>query len=65
MQQLILTLKKTHDIWEECIEIDEKTLRDFTEKFADNAKKGSVPTYIENMIKSLKIVKENFLGIYI
>ena len=47
-------VEKTHDIWEECIEIDEKTLRDFTEKFADNAKKGSVPTYIENMIKSLK-----------
>ena len=46
--------EKTHDIWEECIEIDEKALRDFTEKFADNAKKGSVPTYIENMIKSLK-----------
>ena len=46
--------EKTHDIWEECIEIDEKTLRDFTEKFADNAEKGSVPTYIENMIKSLK-----------
>lgn len=46
--------EKTHDIWEECIEIDEKTLRDFTEKFADNAKKGSVPTYIENMIKSIK-----------
>ena len=46
--------EKTHDMWEECIEIDEKTLRDFTEKFADNAKKGSVPTYIENMIKSLK-----------
>ena len=46
--------EKTHDIWEECIEIDEKTLRDFTEKFVDNAKKGSVPTYIENMIKSLK-----------
>ena len=46
--------EKTHDIWEECIEIDEKTLRGFTEKFADNAKKGSVPTYIENMIKSLK-----------
>lgn len=46
--------EKTHDIWEECIEIDEKTLRNFTEKFADNAKKGSVPTYIENMIKSLK-----------
>ena len=46
--------EKTHDIWEECIEIDEKTLRDFAEKFADNAKKGSVPTYIENMIKSLK-----------
>ena len=46
--------EKTHDIWEECIEIDEKILRDFTEKFADNAKKGSVPTYIENMIKSLK-----------
>ncbi|WP_455537782.1 vWA domain-containing protein [Terrisporobacter sp.] len=46
--------KKTHDIWDESQEIDEQTLRDFTEKFADNAKKGNIPNYIDNMIKSLK-----------
>lgn len=46
--------EKTHDIWDESEDIDEKTLRDFTEKFVDNAKKGDIPVYLEGMIKSLK-----------
>ncbi len=47
-------IEKTHDSWDESDEIDEKTLREFTEKIADNSQKGSVPVYLEGMIKSLK-----------
>ncbi|MFT5872821.1 MAG: putative metal-dependent peptidase [Clostridium sp.] len=44
---------KTHDLWEESIEIDEKTLENFTEKFASQAEKGAVPLYLEKIIKGL------------
>lgn len=47
-------IKKTHDSWNESDEIDEKTLKEFTEKIADNSQKGSIPSYLEGMIKSLK-----------
>ena len=47
-------IEKTHDSWDESDEIDEKTLKEFTEKIADNSQKGSIPTYLEGMIKSLK-----------
>ena len=30
---------KTHDLWEESIEIDEETLKNFTEKFASTMRK--------------------------
>lgn len=46
--------ERTHDMWEESDEVDEKTLNEFTEKFADSAKKGKNPNYIDAMIKSLK-----------
>lgn len=46
--------EKTHDIWEDSSDIDEKTLQEFTEKFIDNAQKGSIPNYLESMISSLK-----------
>jgi predicted metal-dependent peptidase len=46
--------QKTHDIWEYSSDIDEKTLREFTEKFMDNAQKGSIPAYLESIISSLK-----------
>ncbi|KUO62623.1 MAG: hypothetical protein APF84_02440 [Gracilibacter sp. BRH_c7a] len=46
--------EKTHDMWEDSSDIDEKTLQEFTEKFIDNARKGSIPDYLENMISSLK-----------
>lgn len=47
-------IEKTHDSWNESDEIDEKTLKEFTQKIADNSQKGSIPSYLEGMIKSLK-----------
>lgn len=46
--------EKTHDIWEESEDIDEKTMQEFTEQFVKHAQKGSLPGYIENLIASLK-----------
>ncbi|WP_371371921.1 VWA-like domain-containing protein [Sporomusa aerivorans] len=46
--------EKTHDIWEESNDIDEKTLKEFTEKFIANSHKGSIPNYLENMLAKLK-----------
>ena len=46
--------ERTHDMWDESDEVDEKTLNEFTEKFADSAQKGKNPNYIDAMIKSLK-----------
>lgn len=46
--------EKTHDIWEEQDDVDEKTLREFTENYVRNAEKGSVPRKLENLIASLK-----------
>ena len=44
----------THDIWEDCDEIEEQTLRDFTEKFIRQSQKGEIPHYLGNMIAALK-----------
>lgn len=46
--------ERTHDIWDESNEIDENTLREFTEKFINSSQKGKVPAYLESMISSLK-----------
>lgn len=46
--------EKTHDIWEDSSEIDENTLREFTEKFVSNAQRGEVPAYLNSVISSLK-----------
>ncbi|MBZ9636820.1 VWA-like domain-containing protein [Clostridium sp. FP1] len=43
----------THDLWEESTEIDEETLKNFTEKFVVLAEKGAVPLYLEDMLKGL------------
>ena len=50
-------IEKTHDSWDESDEIDEKTLKEFTEKIANDSQKGSVPIYLESMIKALKSSK--------
>ncbi|MGL4912305.1 MAG: vWA domain-containing protein [Romboutsia sp.] len=46
--------ENTHDIWEDSDDIDEKTLKEFTEKFTDTSQRGKVPSYLESMISSLK-----------
>jgi len=45
---------KTHDPWEESIEVDEETLKNFTEKFAQLSEKGKVPLYLERILNGLK-----------
>ena len=46
--------EETHDIWDESDEIEDKTLREFTEKFTNNALKGKIPAYLEDMIDALR-----------
>ncbi len=46
--------KKTHDTWDESDDIDDKTLKSFTEKFAELSSKGKLPIEIEAMLKTLK-----------
>lgn len=46
--------EKTHDIWDEYEELDEKMLKEFTEKLVSNAEKGKLPIYLEGMISALK-----------
>ncbi|MCB2290533.1 VWA-like domain-containing protein [Clostridium sp. CS001] len=45
--------KRTHDLWEESTEVDEETLKDFTEKLARLSDKGSNPAYLQEMLKGL------------
>ncbi len=47
-------VSNTHDLWEQSTEIDEDTLKDFTEKFAGTADKGGVPLYLQGILKNLK-----------
>ncbi|MDF2609297.1 MAG: Protein of unknown function metallopeptidase-related protein [Lachnospiraceae bacterium] len=47
-------IEKTHDIWEDSSDIDEKTLQEFTEKVISSSEKGEIPTYLKNMIGDLK-----------
>jgi len=44
---------KTHDLWEESIEVDEETLQNFTQKYAMLSEKGKVPLYLEGILKGL------------
>lgn len=46
--------EKTHDLWEASDPMDEKTLREFTEKVVGLSAKGEIPAYIQNLIASLK-----------
>jgi len=57
--------EKTHDIWDDSSDIDEKTLQEFTEKFINNAQKGSIPNYLESMISSLKNSKGELPSFFI
>ena len=46
-------VSRTHDLWEESIEMDEETLKNFTEKFVTLADKGTKPLYLQSMLKNL------------
>lgn len=46
--------EKTHDIWEESQNIDEKTMQEFTENFINNAQKGSNSAYLDSIIATFK-----------
>lgn len=46
--------EKTHDLWEESDEIDNKTLQNFTEKFVSLSEKGKIPMHVESMIRALR-----------
>ena len=49
--------EKTHDLWDESDDIDNKTLQNFTEKFASLSEKGEIPIHVQSMIKALKNVQ--------
>lgn len=46
--------ERTHDIWDEGDDIDEKTLYEFTQKFVNSSQKGKTPDYLNSFIKNLK-----------
>ncbi|MBE6023704.1 MAG: hypothetical protein E7231_10810 [Cellulosilyticum sp.] len=46
--------KKTHDIWEEADDVDEKTLNAFTKKQVLSAQKSEIPIYLGSMIAALQ-----------
>lgn len=46
--------EKTHDIWEDSSEIEEQTLKEFTEKFIEASQKGTIPHYLASILTSLK-----------
>jgi len=46
--------ERTHDIWKESSDIDEKTLQQFTEKVVNSCENGDIPTYLKSMISALK-----------
>ncbi|WP_017415521.1 vWA domain-containing protein [Clostridium tunisiense] len=46
-------ISKTHNQWDKSLEIDDKTLKEFTEKFASEAVKGTIPVYLSSMIEAL------------
>lgn len=48
---------KTHDQWTEIKDIDDKTIQEFTEKFANEAIKGTVPVYLSSMLEGLNSEK--------
>lgn len=49
--------EKTHDIWDEQEVLDEKLIKEFTEKFVGNSERGKLPIYLEGMIAALKNCK--------
>ncbi|MFQ9509847.1 MAG: VWA-like domain-containing protein [Lachnospiraceae bacterium] len=51
------SVEKTHDLWMESDELEEKTFQYFTEQYINKSKKGEIPTYIDGLISSMKVQK--------
>ncbi|MBE6052235.1 MAG: hypothetical protein E7214_16730 [Clostridium sp.] len=47
-------IDKAHDIWDENNDIEEKTLKEFTEKYISLSEKGTIPTEAKALIESLR-----------
>ncbi|MDF2951426.1 MAG: Protein of unknown function metallopeptidase-related protein [Anaerocolumna sp.] len=47
-------IEKTHNIWEDSSDIDEKAMVEFTEKAISYSEKGEIPSYLKSMILGLK-----------
>ncbi len=47
-------VENTHDIWYDSDDLDEKTLKEFTQKLVNNSQKGEIPSYLGSMISNLK-----------
>jgi len=47
----------THDLWEETDDIDDKTLRELTEKMVLLSEKAALPAYLDHILTSLKASK--------
>ncbi len=45
---------RTHDIWEESSEIEERALQEFTEKAVRASEKGELPAYLSSMLAALR-----------
>lgn len=46
--------EKTHALWEETQDIDEKSLKEFTEKALQQAQKTTIPDYVQHLLAALK-----------
>lgn len=47
-------VSRTHDLWEESDEIDERTQREFTAKIIQLSEKGEIPSHVKALIASLE-----------
>jgi predicted metal-dependent peptidase len=59
MIQTEYNIANTHDIWEESSELDDKTLKEFTEKVILSSEKGNIHAFIEELIIDFKNSEED------
>lgn len=45
---------RTHDIWEESSDMEEKALQEFTEKAVEASEKGELPSYLNSILATLR-----------
>lgn len=50
-------VQKSHEIWNQSNNIDDKTLMDFTQKYISGAQKGIMPDLVKNMVYASKSIR--------